>query len=434
MRCSLPRPIGRRLRRVLVTGAAGFVGSQVVAMLSSNGRHEVLATDVARSPKSDALAELPGVEFHAMDLRDRDGISDAVRSVDAVVHLAAMRLRASDAQPREGFGVNVAATFDLLTAAAEHDIRAFVYGSSQQLYGSFSDEPAAPMREEDGAVGRDVSMYAAAKLACEAFLPPFAARGGFGYLALRFGSIYGPDAAEHSNSWMMLEALRAVDRGERARVSLEPGLAPFPRLRRRRCPCGGPRDRSPAAQRRCQRGRRARASTHDIYSTLLRLYGADPEDVDFSSGPPPLPAGGRRAAAHLVRMPRRDEPRGRSPGDRRLAPRIRLTSLGRPPTHAGDATRDTAASIDRSARTMSDTGCSRATTRSSSTASGCRRPHAERIDVVSPWSEERHRVRACRVSRGHRPRGRRPRRRALESGPWPADVARGACRDSDPAP
>ena len=141
------------MNNVLVTGAAGFVGTRVVEMLAREGHHEVLATDVVRSPRSDALAELPGVEFRAMDLRDRDRLAEAVRSVDAVAHLAAMRLKASDAQPREGFGVNVAATFDLLTAAAEHGIRAFVYGSSQQLYGSFSEEPDAPMREEDGCGG-----------------------------------------------------------------------------------------------------------------------------------------------------------------------------------------------------------------------------------------------------------------------------------------
>ena len=267
--------------RVLVTGAAGFVGSRVVAMLSSEGSHEVLATDVVRSPKSDALAKLPGVEFRAMDLRDRDRLAEAVGSVDAVAHLAAMRLKASDAQPREGFGVNVAATFDLLSVAADRGIRAFVYGSSQQVYGSFSEEPDAPMREEDGAVGRDVSMYAAAKLACEAFLPPFATRGGFDYLALRFGSIYGPQAAEHSNSWMMLEALRAVDRGEKPRVAWS---------RESRHSLVYVDDAARAVVRAIDLPLRNVAinvvgelsSSSDIYSTLLGLYGASPEDVEYS--------------------------------------------------------------------------------------------------------------------------------------------------------
>ena len=266
--------------RVLVTGAAGFVGARVVAMLSSEGSHDVLATDVVTSPKSDALAELPGVEFRAMDLRDRDRLAEVVGSVEAVAHLAAMRLKASDAQPREGFGVNVAATFDLLSVAADRGIRAFVYGSSQQLYGSFSEEPDAPMREEDGAVGRDVSMYAAAKLACEAFLPPFAARGGFDYLALRFGSIYGPDAAEHSNSWMMLEALRAVDRSEKARVTWSKDS---------RHSLVYVDDAARAVVRAIDLPLRnvavnvvgEPASTGDIYSTLLRLYGASPEDIEF---------------------------------------------------------------------------------------------------------------------------------------------------------
>lgn len=273
-----PRTAGSR---VLVTGAAGFVGSRVVAMLSAEGRHEVLATDVVRSPISDTLAGLPGVEFREMDLRDQDRLSTAVGSVQAVAHLAAMRLKASDAQPREGFDVNVVATFDLLSAAADRGIRAFVYGSSQQLYGSFAEEPDAPMREEDGAVGRDVSMYAAAKLACEAFLPPFAARGEFDYLALRFGSIYGPAAAEHSNSWMMLEALRAVDRGEKARVTWSKDS---------RHSLVYVDDAARAVVRAIDLPVRnvavnvvgQPASTGDIYSTLLRLYGANSEDVEFT--------------------------------------------------------------------------------------------------------------------------------------------------------
>jgi UDP-glucose 4-epimerase len=250
-------------------------------MLSSQGRHEVLATDAVTTQKSDALAGLARVEFRAMDLRDQDRLSEAVRSVHAVAHLAAMRLKASDSQPREGFSVNVAATFDLLTAASEHGIRAFVYGSSQQLYGSFSSEPDSPVLEEDGAVGRDVSMYAAAKLACEAFLPPFASRGGFGYLALRFGSIYGPDAAEHSNSWMMLEALRAVDRGEKPRVSWS---------RDSRHSLVYVDDAARAVVRAIDLPLRnaavnvvgEAASTGEIYSTLLRLYGANPQDVEFT--------------------------------------------------------------------------------------------------------------------------------------------------------
>jgi len=266
---------------VLVTGAAGFVGARVVELLSQQGRGPVLATDVTTSSKTEALGSLPGVEFRAMDLRDGDQVAAEVRSVDAVVHLAALRLRASDAQPRDGFAVNVSATFNLLAAVAEHGVGAFVYGSSQQLYGSFSKEPSGPMREEDGAVGRDVSMYAAAKLACEAFLPPFARKGGFHYLALRFGSIYGPDAAEHSNSWMMLEALRAVDRGERARVAWSEDS---------RHSLVHVDDAARAVVRAIDLPLRDVAvnvvsgptTTGEIYSTLLRLYGADPAAVEFT--------------------------------------------------------------------------------------------------------------------------------------------------------
>jgi nucleoside-diphosphate-sugar epimerase len=267
---------------VLVTGGAGFLGSRVVRMLSDEARYHVLATDIASSPKSDALAQLPNVEFRAMDLRDRDSLGDAVRSVGNIVHLAAVRLRASQAQPRQGFEVNVSATFDLLTMAADNGIRAFVYGSSQQLYGTFPDPDHPPFREEDGAVGPDVSLYGAAKLASEAFLAPFSVVGGFSYLALRFGGIYGPDAAEKSNSWAMLEALRAIDAGESVRIpwskdSLhalvfveDAARAVVRALELPLCNVAVNVTGDPV-------------SSDELYSTLTRLYGADTASLEFSA-------------------------------------------------------------------------------------------------------------------------------------------------------
>ena len=238
-------------------------------------------------------------------------------------------------------------------------------------------------------MGRDVSMYAAAKLACEAFLPPFAARGGFGYLALRFGSIYGPDAAEHSNSWMMLEALRAVDRGEKARVTWSKDS---------RHSLVYVDDAARAVVRAIDLPLRnvavnvvgEPASTDDIYSTLLRLYGANPEDVEFTPD---------RRRYQLVDNERLRTSFGCPPETSLEAglqaivnwhKRIRLTCdlasirydisrEGRPAD---------AESTRQEYRDQCPPGCSRATTRSSSTANGCRRPRGDRIEVVSPWSEE----------------------------------------------
>jgi UDP-glucose 4-epimerase len=265
---------------VLVTGAAGFLGSRVVRLLGDQGRYRVIGTDVVTSPKSAELANLPRVEFRAFDLRDHTALGDSLAEATHVVHLAAMRGKASQARPREGFDVNVSATYDLFLLAAEHGVRAIVYGSSHLVYGGFADPHRAPYREEDDSARPGLSMYAAAKLACEAFLAPFSDSGGFGYLALRFGGIYGPEAAPGSNSSAMLDVLAALDRDDKPSVSWSKDslhalifvddaaravvkAVDLPGANTAVNVVGKP------------------VTTREIYSALVRLYGHDPQVLDW---------------------------------------------------------------------------------------------------------------------------------------------------------
>ena len=142
-------------RTVVVTGAAGFVGSHVVEQLSATGRFAVIATDVAGSPRAAALASLPGVRFQPADLRDATAVEALLRGADSVVHLAAVRGKASDAHPRDAYDTNVGATFDLVSLAARHQLRRFVYGSSHLVYGAFETRigprsPRTTLRSDAG--------------------------------------------------------------------------------------------------------------------------------------------------------------------------------------------------------------------------------------------------------------------------------------------
>lgn len=202
---------------VVVTGAAGFLGSHVVELLSGTGRFEVVATDVPGSARSDALAALPRVHFHAADLRDTQTIETLVRGADSIVHLAAVRMKASAARPRDAHDINVGATFDLVSLAARHQLRRFVYASSHLVYGAFDDPHRAPFTEDQGAVRRGLTMYAASKLASEALIEAVCADSGPDYLALRFGTIYGPRVNVDSNSGLLVAVLAALDGGEKPR-------------------------------------------------------------------------------------------------------------------------------------------------------------------------------------------------------------------------
>ena len=88
-----------------------------------------------------------------------------LRGADSVVHLAAVRGKASDAHPRDAYDTNVGATFDLVSLAARHQLRRFVYGSSHLVYGAFENPDRPPFTEDDAAVRRGLTLYSAGKLA-----------------------------------------------------------------------------------------------------------------------------------------------------------------------------------------------------------------------------------------------------------------------------
>jgi nucleoside-diphosphate-sugar epimerase len=158
------------------------------------------------------------VRFKPIDLREISAIEQIVAGADSVVHLAAVRTKAAVARPREAYDINIGASYDLMALAAKHSVRRFVFGSTQSVYGKFADPQASPLREEDAAIRPGLSMYAASKLAAEAFLSAFADAGGPEYVSLRFGTIYGPRVNIDSNGGILLEVLQTLERGERAAI------------------------------------------------------------------------------------------------------------------------------------------------------------------------------------------------------------------------
>jgi nucleoside-diphosphate-sugar epimerase len=202
-------------RCVLVTGAGGFVGSRVVELLAARGDTQVIALDVVRTPRGEEVSRLPGVELQVVDLRDVDALEALVSRAQGIIHLAAVRTQASSMRPRDAHDINVGATYDLLTLAAAHGIERFVFGSTNTMYGPYRDPDAAPFSEAQPWVCRGINMYAATKLASEAYLEAFATAGGPDYVALRIGPIYGPRVSPGSNGAMTLDILEALDRGER---------------------------------------------------------------------------------------------------------------------------------------------------------------------------------------------------------------------------
>jgi UDP-glucuronate 4-epimerase len=201
------------MTRVLLTGAAGFIGSHVAEALINRG-DEVVGIDnfdpfYSRGMKERNLREVgdrPGLTFHELDILDVDGLVRLLTPDTVVVHLAAKAgVRPSIADPLSYARANVAGTAAVLEAARRARTPRIVFGSSSSVYG---DSTPVPFREDAVAV-EPVSPYAATKRAGELLVSSLAPIEGFRVASLRFFTVYGPrqrpDLAIHSFARRMVE-------------------------------------------------------------------------------------------------------------------------------------------------------------------------------------------------------------------------------------
>jgi nucleoside-diphosphate-sugar epimerase len=172
----------------LVTGGAGFIGSNLVRSLAAAGE-EVRVLDDLSTGRPENLDGVGGlVELVEGDVRNQLQVRKAVVGAEVVYHLAALpSVARSVADPRASHQVNVDGTLNVLLAAGEAGVRRLVYASSSSVYG---DTPELPKHE--GMPVSPRSPYAAAKLAGEAYCRAFACVFPLETVCLRFFNVFGP--------------------------------------------------------------------------------------------------------------------------------------------------------------------------------------------------------------------------------------------------
>jgi nucleoside-diphosphate-sugar epimerase len=178
------------MKKYLVTGGAGFIGSNIVKKLLENEEF-VRVADNFSTGKKENIEEFFGnnnFEFFEGDLVDLDFCKKSVKGVDFILHQAAVpSVPRSIEDPIKSNNANITATLNLLVVAKDEKIKKFVYAASSSVYG---DNPELPKKEDFPA--RPISPYALTKYAGERYCQIFWNIYGLPTICLRYFNVFGP--------------------------------------------------------------------------------------------------------------------------------------------------------------------------------------------------------------------------------------------------
>jgi len=176
------------MKKYLVTGGAGFIGSHIAEALVERGDAVRVLDNLSTGKMENLAGFLPRLEFIEGDIRDLDTCRKAVAGVATVFHQAALAsVVRSVADPVLCDAINVRGTLNMLVAAREAGVKSFVLASSSAVYG---DDPA-PAKVE-GREGKPASPYGVSKLVDEKYAQVFHVLHGLNAVALRYFNVFGP--------------------------------------------------------------------------------------------------------------------------------------------------------------------------------------------------------------------------------------------------
>lgn len=173
--------------KYLVTGGAGFIGSNIVAELVSRGETVRILDDFSTG-RMENISRIKGkIELIKGDIRDFDAVARSMSGVDVVFHQAAIpSVELSIADPVGSSEVNISGTINLLEAARVAGIKRFVFASSSAVYGDLADLPKTEQSEL-----KSLSPYAAAKLVGEDYCRIYYELYGLETVVLRYFNVFG---------------------------------------------------------------------------------------------------------------------------------------------------------------------------------------------------------------------------------------------------
>jgi len=199
-------------KRVLITGVAGFIGSNLADRLLELGANVISVDNLfnGRLENLDTALKNKNFEFHKGDIRDLNFLLDLFKDVDIVYHQAAFTsVPQSVKMPDNCNDVNVNGVLNVLNAARRMDVEKIIFASSSAVYG---DTPTLPKREDMRRL--PISPYGVAKLASEAYMQVYHQVYGLKTTSLRYFNVFGPRQRDSTYSGVIAIWLGRIIRND----------------------------------------------------------------------------------------------------------------------------------------------------------------------------------------------------------------------------
>jgi UDP-glucose 4-epimerase len=186
---------------VIVTGGAGFIGSELVRQLAERGERVVIIDNLVNGKRENVANVLsPDVRLQVSDVRDIDAVVPHLREARIVYHLACLGVRHSVHSPHENHDVNATATLKLLAAARQADVPRFVYVSSSEVYGGVESTPILGDAISEDHPAFPCTVYGGSKLAGESYTRAYFRTYGYPTVVIRPFNTYGPRSHHEGDS------------------------------------------------------------------------------------------------------------------------------------------------------------------------------------------------------------------------------------------
>jgi UDP-glucose 4-epimerase len=202
-------------RRVLVTGGAGFIGSNLVRALLERGDTVRVLDNFSTGNRTNLSGLEDELEVVEGELRSYERVHNAVRGVELVFHQGALpSVPRSVQDPLTTSAVTIEGTLNVLLAARDENVRRVVYASSSSVYGNSGTLPRTESQQPD-----PISPYAVAKLAAERYCVSFHRVYGLETVALRYFNVFGPWQDPNSQyAAVVPRFLAAIAEGQPVRI------------------------------------------------------------------------------------------------------------------------------------------------------------------------------------------------------------------------